>query len=372
LFYKTPSKVYVSVAQFMQPEKVFGKRIKKSEWVIDNTFFLKSDLLFDLDSEYDLSTALQDAQTIYRFMKTELYELINIKFSGNKGFQLLYKDKEPIKEPHPIKRLQLTQKKRQELVRRLPKLKTIDKIHKNIIADQFRVCAVIGSIKAKTGYKVSLIPEHIFINLKSFQTIRVARPIRSMTNTPSHKLGTTPISGKERPTLSSQGQFVAGSPSPNPAFPYSYRFISNRIKGTDRYIMVLKYPLNKRINIDKIQQKYNLSEFYRFEYSKIQMFVNFKALSKERIIKIMRCARPQNLNAFLHFKHDWIPISDAIGNNGNIVWKLPELKEIIESPYGLNDQHSRPHARLLNLQYSSMVGKYQNTVYKAIVKDEKQ
>jgi hypothetical protein len=386
LFYKgrEPSKVFVSVSQFLNADKVFGFYPKKSEWMIANTLFLKSDLLFDFDSEEDLSIALHDAQTVYQFMKGEKdYRLLNIKYSGCAGFHLLYEDINPIIEPHPIKRLKLTQKKREDLVRRLPELRTIDKLHKKIIADQFRVHAVIGSLKAQTGHKVELIEEHKFTNLQSYQAKMVARPTnslpqsekRSMTN-PPQKIDSTSISGTGRPTISPQGQCVAGSPPPTPAYPYTYNFVTNRIRGVASqmkeyyFVPVLKYNKDRNINIKRIQEKYNLSSFYHFKYSTVNMFVCFKAVSKKRLLKIYRYAKPNNLSAFMYFGHDWIPISDAIDSNGCVVWKLPMLQNVIESPYGLNDQHSRPHSRLLNLKFKHMIGKWQNNINTATVRME--
>src|SRR3990167_10820055 len=46
-----PSKVYVSIAQFLNPQRVFGKIPKKAQWIISDTHFLKSDLLFDIDDK---------------------------------------------------------------------------------------------------------------------------------------------------------------------------------------------------------------------------------------------------------------------------------------------------------------------------------
>src|SRR3990167_10484632 len=103
----SPSSVYVSVSQFLNPHKVYGKKPKHSQYVTADNLLLKSDLLFDVDDEEDLSLAHKEAKEIIRFMKKKPYRLINIRFSGTKGFHLLYADNKKISENNPQKRIQL-------------------------------------------------------------------------------------------------------------------------------------------------------------------------------------------------------------------------------------------------------------------------
>ena len=348
---KQPSKVYVSIAQFLNPQRVYGKITKKAQWVVGDSLFLGSDLLFDFDHK-DLRIALKDAQKVYKFMKKEKdYELINIRYSGTKGFHLLYKDNMPVIERDPEVRLSKTEKRRKELVDRLPNLRTIDEVHKTIICDQFRVHAVLNSIKAKTGHKVELIPEKTFISLKHYQPTRAVRRKPMITD---ERIILTSTLGKEGSALTS--------------YPFYYNFVDSTVKGTkNQHIVVLKYPKGKKVDIKALQERYKLSHFFKFEYKKIDMYICFKLLSQVRVEKIMKYAKPMNLNSFMYYGHTWIPISEAVNNKGNIIWEKPVLIEIIESKYALNHIHSRPHATLLNLTFNKMAGRKQNRICKAII-----
>lgn len=361
---KLPSKVYVSVSKFLNPQRVYGKHPKGPCYKIADALFLKSDLLFDLDSEGELSIAHEDGKKIIKFMeKKRDYVLINIRFSGNKGFHLLYRDNNLVQEPHPIERIRKTEARRKRLVKKLPELKTIDELHKNIICDQFRVHAVLNTIKAKTGNLVKEISLKDFMSLSTLalQAKYVETPVSSVKRTMiTDESILTSIPGNERPG-------VISTP------PYYYHFVDNRVKGVkDNYITVLKYPKDKRVKhiIKKLQQEYKLSCFYKFEYKTIQMWINFKLLDIHRLNKIMRYAKPMNLNSFMFYKHTWIPISEAVDNDGNIMWERPLLTEFIESNYGNNDVHSRPHANLMNLKFDKMAGKQMNRVCKAKVENK--
>jgi hypothetical protein len=354
---RLPSKVYVSVAKYLNPHKVFGKKASRAVWVIADTLFMKSDLLFDLDSKKDLNIAFNEAKRIINFMKYEEdYELKNIRFSGKKGFHLLYRDNNPIKEPNPILRLNMTEDRRLKLVDRMPELKTIDNIHKQIIADQFRVHAALGTIKAETGYEVKEIPEYIFINkpldyIKKHYIHRVVRPHRSMI-ADEHIL--TSKSGEERTTLSSN--------------PFFYYFVDNMVRGIkDMYIPVLKYPKGKADlkKLKKLQEKYNLSKFFVLLYNNVWTFICCRVVDEKRLDKIMKDAKPMNLKSWLHYKHAWIPISEAKDIHGKILWK-PQLLGTLESGI-VKGPHSRPHANLFKAKYEEMIGAHKNNVCKAKV-----
>jgi len=352
-----PGKVYISIAQFLHPETTYGKTTKKAQWKVADSLFLKSDLLFDLDSEEDLSIAHEDGKKLIEYMKGTSYELLNIRFSGKKGFHLLYRDNEPIKEKDPIKRLERTEQKRKDLIKKLPQLNTIDDLHKNICADQFRVHATIGTVKASTGCKVSKISEEEFM-LSSITELKRLICQRVVRREPMIKDDSilTSINEEERPTLSS----------------YSFQFIDNLAKGTKgMYATVLKYPLNKDVTqtIKNVQKLYKLDSFYKFIYKDIQMYINFKLLDKRRLEKIMKYSKPMNLNSFMYYNHTWIPISESKDKEGNIISEKPILKEILGSVYGVNDTHSRPHANLLNLKFKNMAGNKMNKICRAMVEE---
>jgi hypothetical protein len=353
-------KVFVSVSKFLNPHKVFGKHPKGPRYKIADSLFLKSDLLFDLDHE-DLEVAHRDGLRIIKFMRKQKdYKLINIRYSGTKGFHLLYRDNKPIQEPHPLKRLQRTEARRRRLVKKLPTMETIDELHKNIICDQFRVHTALNTVKGKTGHKVVEISEDDFIRqptsyIYKHYIHRAVRPTRSMIK--DENLILTSTKGKERPALIS--------------YPYYYHFVTNRVRGVkDGYIVVLKYPQKKIVKplIRKVIEKYNQTDFMRLDYKDVQMWISLKVVSRTRLEKILRFAKPMNLCSSLFYKHTWIPITEAVDSKGSLVWVRPKLKEIIL--VNKKATYSKPHANLMNLKFEKTAGYEENKICKAIITEK--
>lgn len=268
-----PDKVYVSISRFMAPEQCYGKKPKHSQWTVRDSWFLGSELYFDFDSENNLRQAWNDCKAMIKAMKQEKdYKLIQVTFSGNKGYNLIYKDLKPVKISHPLHRLELTELRRKQLLKRLPKFQTLD----NLSHDQYRVRACPNTIKANTGCKVTIIKGD-----------RIVRPRPMIDKTSPNK------QGKERSIL------------------ISYPFISNQVKGMKgMYIPVLKYPINNPnlVLAKKIQQIYKLSDLHVFEYKDTILYISFKIVDKRRLEKILKAARSLNNNSFLFYKHIWIPL----------------------------------------------------------------
>lgn len=348
---KNPLAVYVSVARFMNPHKVYGKTPKKAQYVLSDTHFIDSDLLFDVDHDR-LETAHKDAIKIIKWMNyKKQYKLKNIRYSGNKGFHLLYHDTKPPRAEHPITRMIFTERKRKKLVNTMPELECIDKNHQNVITDQFRVHAAIGTVKAKTGHIVAEIPLEDLLTLTTKEltkkwVVRATRPMIS-NSCPDIPRG-------ERSTLISSLIF--------------YQFVDNMVAGLKKmYVPVLKFP--KRRNVDYlirlIQKEYNLPTFYKFMYGNIKMYICLKIVDKRRLLKIMRKAAAINLNSFMFYGHSWIPITEAVDKNGNVVWERPVQLSSVRSNYLGRPDISRPHANLLGVSYGQMVGNKQNKIHTA-------
>lgn len=371
-----PVKVFVSVARFMNPERVYGKVPKSTHWLVDDSLFLSSELLFDLDSEEDISVAHQDGKVILNFMSAEKdYKLKNIRYSGTKGFHLLYED---ISIQH--NNIEQTYNKRLELVNRLPTLNTIDDLHKGIICDQFRVHAALGTVKGKTGHKVVEIKLEDFISLSTKELMHkyvesVVRPVHingpMITDGQGASIHRTSIMGKERPTLSSSRQEEKSKPT-LPAFPLYYNFVNNMVKGTPGYITVLQYQNTKNVTsiINSIQKQFNLPEFYIFQYKDIKMYICLKLIDMPRLLKIMRKAKPMNLNSFMFYGYSWIPISNTKNSTGIEIYNKPIYVGKIESKYCKSYTASRPHANLLGLKFNKMAGSNMNKILNARIKEK--
>lgn len=303
-----PAKIYVSVSKFLNPCNVYGKTPIRSQWKIADSLFLGSELYFDFDCKEDINKAWKDCKGMMEVMKSKKeYELIQMTYSGTKGFNLIYKDLKPVKHFNPLHRLELTEIRRILLLKRLPKFQTLD----DLSSDQFRIRAAPNTIKVVTGHKVSI----MFPTLTCGDIYeRVVRPRPMIDRHRTNKLG------KERPTLIS--------------YPFFYKFITNQIKGTNgMYVPVLKYRQNN-INIQhirKIQLLYKLSDLHVFRYSDLVMYIGTKLVDKRRLEKIMKAADPINLRGFLFYGHSWIPFSEAVDSKKTMVWDEPRYIGVMRS-----------------------------------------
>jgi len=327
---KDTSKLYVSVSQFLNPERIYGKRIKNSVWKEADNLMLQSDMLFDLDHD-DLSIAHKDGKKIIEFMKNETeYKLHNIRYSGNKGFHLLYRPVNAICSSDYKSNYKPLLDSREKLVARLPSLVTIDNIHKKIICDLFRVQAAIGSVKAKTGYKVQLISLEDFMNKTTEQILQsLARPTRPMTDS-SSLMYSIP---DERTRVSSR---------------FYYTMITNKVPNIeDRYVPVLKYAKDK--NVDKIirtvQEKYNLGTLYKIVYLDIQMYISLKVVDFGKLVKILKASKCANLNSTVYYQETFIPYGDILFYDGTEALPSAKLVEVIKSK--TTGQYSKSHTNLL-------------------------
>jgi len=75
------------------------------------------------------------------------------------------------------------------------------------------------------------------------------------------------------------------------------------------------------------------------------MYISFKLFDKARLDKIMRVAKPINLNSHLHYGRTWIPFSEAVDKNGEVVWEKAHMVGVFNTKHGIDHPHSRPHAK---------------------------
>ena len=353
------SKAYVSVGYFLNAHRIQGK-IKKNSYKYADSLFLWSDLLFDIDVEdlKDLEIARQDGIKILDFMKNERnFKLKKIQFSGSHGFHIVYKEKKHIKEQNPLKRIKLYENNREELIEKIKKigLKTFNENHYRMIKDQYRVYALEGTHKE---YLVKRIREKEFRTKTAKELLKSKIVLHSlvrrnpMKEAVQNSVSTPKTSGQERPRLIS----------------CSYNFVNNMVNGLrNTYITVLRHhksKFSKRL-LKTVQKAYNLSDFYYFKDENFIISLNFKLVQKERLTKILKKAKSQNLNSWLKYNYSWIRIN-ACG--GKEVKEAPRLIGILKSPFGLGDFHSKPHCNLLGIKYRNMAGKEENKIMTCFVK----
>jgi len=96
----------------------------------------------------------------------------------------------------------------------------------------------------------------------------------------------------------------------------------------------------------RIQKLYKLSDFIITKVGNYIYAYNTKALQFEKVVKIQRAAKSENTSFFISRKHLPIQVSDTLNEEGKVIHKLEKIS-ILESKYGRNHPHSKPHSSYL-------------------------
>ena len=357
-----PMAVYYSVGYFLNPHKVRGNK-KRAGYVIADNLFLFSDLFFDCDCRDDLRVAQEDTVKIMDYMKKEPYALVNCQFSGTKGFHLLYKPLERIKEPHPIKRRELYQTEHERIIEGIKKLelKTYDIHHYNLIKDPFRVYAVAHSIKSNSGNKVTPLTEKE-IRSKDIYSVLHSKGITVLSEVKTNEkevavkteVNTSALTyrGKKRPQTISSLTFK------------QFFYIDNMVKGLkNNYVVVIKQH-EKQFSegfIKLLQKDYRLSDFFIFSVGNYRYSICLKCVQIERLSKILSRVNSTQLSLLLTKKHLPIILSDVYDENVELIDKFNFIR-VVKSEFGRNDNHSLPHYKIfkdifsIKQEYSNLRG----------------
>lgn len=315
-----PSKVYVSVSQFLQPHKVNTKiQDKRPGYKYADRLFLGMDLYFDLDSEKDLTIAQKDAWEIIKYMsKRTDFKLKEVTFSGNKGIKLYYLpvDYNPWQESNPIRRRELAEKRNKDIITdilRKHKLKTIDQNHINITSDAWRVCPATHTYKR---FKVQPLDIRQF-KQKSIYSLKIPgikkasedrnrlRPAKS----DDAKVATQTYRDKSRSSLRS--------------YPISYLAIGNYVPGVkNNYVPMMKIHLKDWKKIDYADLSNDIGPYLIFDDEPYFWIISVKCFQKEKLLKIYRRCHAVNISQ-LQRRYNLFRISNILDNDGNIIKDKP-------------------------------------------------
>lgn len=383
---KNPKALYVSVSEFLNPNRNHGNfrnqkiTTKNGYYFYPGKGYLSADCILldsyffvDLDSETDLKIAQEDGRKIIKFMKSgiwpKFYKLHMIQFSGKKGVHLIYKSLTKLdKDPFLRIRNEIDDKDdiAVHLLQKL-NLNTIDRTHLAIMKDVFRVYASPYSIKAN-GNMVQPLDIDDFMNKDIYTLLsgttgefQKEAAIEAKANDSKvaiargKPLATPTESVEKRDGLSSQ--------------PIYYKFMDNMVNGLkNNYITVVKKTISK-FNLNKlkeIQKLYNLSDFYIVKSGNYIYAYNFKVLQFERLAKVLKSIKSENLSYFLTRRHSPLPISYSVYKDKELARGL-EFLGILKSEYAQHDNHSKPHCRFFNMKYENMVGNAKNNIGTAMV-----
>lgn len=295
LIQNCPSDAYYSVSCFMNPH-LLGPKAEKG------ATFLKSDLVFDLDTQPSISIDDVRCKTL------ELIDLLTEKcikikysaFSGSKGFHVVC-DSESLEEPHPEKREQAYLETHRNIANEI--LHAGIPIDAKVTADTRRIFRIPGTINSKTGYvctvmarKVLEMPmEEIF---KKVDRVFVPAPrIPLLENDRVFSISRTIRGWLNRIGARSPSNTISS-------------FISSKVLGTPLSILILKHRINTKLEnlLSELQQVYHLSDFYVFRHENFFYSICLKPLQSARIIKILKAAQSLNFTQFLKYSLAYFPV----------------------------------------------------------------
>lgn len=323
-----PDDAYYSVSCFINPHFLGPKNEKGAT-------FLKSDLVFDLDSK-----SLNELDKI-RIKTIELLDFLDereikvkyLAFSGSKGFHVVCESNK-INEPSPENRECLYLENHKSIANEILRLGI--PIDAKVTSDTRRILRIPGSINSKTG-RVCTILERSELEMpikeifKKIKQVYIPAPrIPLLGNDITSSMVCTIFGWLNR----------IGARSPSYIFS---TFITSCVNGTKLSILILKHDRNaplKRI-LSELQQTYLLPNFYLFKYGNSIFSICFKPLQNQRIIKIMKAARSQNLMQFLNYSQTYFPVGRKRDMSMNVLMDPPEFLTTIHSD--LKSAISKPH-----------------------------
>ena len=354
---KNPKALYVSISTFLSPNKNHGffanQKIKfkdgtykypRKGYIYADCILIDSYFFIDLDDEKDFKNVISDAKKIIKKKKKPYL----IQFSGTKGLHILYKMKLK-KIADPIKRIEYIKQEKEKLAKELLKLnlKTIDEPHINVMTNVFAVYAMTHSIKLNGSIVQPLKLQGNELCVALTEQTREAKANDNKVAYAKDSSGKTLASHFDRigqgAGLTSQSTFYCVDNS------------ISKLKGN--YITVIKKHI-KKFNLNqlrRIQKLYKLSDFIITKVGNYVYAYNTKALQFERVLKIQRAVKSENTSFFLSRKHLPIQVSDTLNEEGKVIHKLEKIS-VLESKYGRNHPHSKPHSKLFGLEYPNMIG----------------
>jgi hypothetical protein len=266
-------------------------------------FLSAPDIVFDIDNR-NIGFARKYAIILFKWMKTDGFNLKQIHFTGSKGFRLIFED--------PISNSSITEAsrysnfilRRRALLKRVPKSTSLDK---QISIDYKRVIRMVGSYNLKSGKKCVKINLKALYNPDELQAM--TREVNSLTiNTGVNKAG------------------LAFTP------PYSYHTVSNRINGVrDSFVTLIirrQKSLYRRSIIDVIK-KHNLGLLLRFDSDDLYYYVGLKPVSFDKCVKILKYSESLNLKKFVSDKQ--------------VFWRITPFKN------GSNTFNHVKYAKMINI-----------------------
>lgn len=315
-----PIDVYYSASCFRNPINVTTKqKLKKYD-------MLSWDLVFDIDEN-----PVIEAKKLIDYMKQNYKLNPDYILVTNRGFQIVYYKNDLLRD---------------ELLEQLDKAGI--KIDKDITTDFMRVIRLPLTYMSKSKRIAKFISkDYLYSLLVESQSIPIPRGKgNTIKREGDERKARSPSGGKARPTISAPPISIC-------------KYISNRVEGTERYVLYLQYYKKwdyVKEELLSLGNEYKIPYFYIIDYEDYIGVISLKTFDLKRIEKIYSKSSSFNAVNFFRFKRVYIPVSaeilmqQKVGDNATAkivkIRRKPELKFTKGMPNKAKD-YSFPHSKWL-------------------------
>lgn len=309
--------VYYSSGCFLNPTTVKGNKT--------NNYLLFRDIAFDLDAEKPYGIEELDIvrnstiNLIYSLRKRLGQEPKYTIYTGGKGFQVIYE----------------FEAKDIDLIEFL-RIKGVDP---EITTDRFRVIRCPLTVNRRGKVAIFLTEEDL--NKGMNHILNKSKTIHS-------PLDLRDRAGRQKPmtilpTQDSKGRGSGTAPTDSTRAIY----ITNEVKGTKRYIPILKYDykiINPKEQLQKLSDKYGLNEWFLIKTSGFATCISLAALDKRRLSKVLNSSKSLTKDEFKKFTKIFMRVS---AYEGGLDAPTPVGVLYLKTKKSKNFLYSRPHSDML-------------------------
>ncbi len=340
-----PLDVYYSTSAYLDPTSVASRPKKSTDYWGPGNVILYNDIAFDLDrrplSFFNLERARKDTVRLLDFLSDRHYALKYIAFSGSKGFHLVFNDIESKIEPDFRLREKVIIQRRKTLVDEITK-KGI-KIDTSVTVDTRRIIRLPGTLNSKTGYCC----QHLSIDELHTPVVDWIDSIASLADhtliprfkwksLPKHKIK------KRRAIVDKDTQ-------------YGYTtFITSSVLGTKgRHAVLISFPKGSLEwiiqTLLQIQKRYDLTDFYVFELSKMFQAICLKTVQRNRYQKILDFAHSSSANQLRNYNRVSLRMGPLVDQRMQMIEPPAKFITFLECPSELRDSNfvSQGHINFL-------------------------
>jgi hypothetical protein len=284
-----PLHLYHSACQFYNARAVGATRLLNSGFPVAFNIFLKpAGATIDVDvHELPIENGVERTLKAIDIAEASGMTLDHINFSG-RGFQSFFNvnDDEILREPNPLKRMEMYREKRTSFVQELVTKGLVSKHDKEITCDPKRIVRALGSVNGRSGYIVTQIAPN---DLPSFRldSIQKIQDVALLAQESRKAMKTA------HSTKSVKGVGVSCSMPTSLKSHLSGICLFSRIMGVkNRHAFMAQFQESERGNItDKLHgiiERHDFPDFYIFDFHIWTFALSLIAIETAQFFKTLK------------------------------------------------------------------------------------